>query len=138
MVLSYVPLYLGTLGVFLVIDLVWLGFIARGLYAAQLGGLMADKVIWPVGIAFYALYVVGILVFAVLPAFESGGLVRAALLGAAFGFFAYATYDLTNWATLKDWPALIVPIDLAWGTILTGTVATAGYLIGTKLLGFGS
>jgi uncharacterized membrane protein len=138
MILSYVPLYVGTLVVFLAIDLVWLGVVARGLYAAQLGHLMADKVIWPVGMAFYALYVIGILIFAVLPAVDAGSLVRAAALGAAFGFFAYATYDLTNWATLKDWPSTIVFIDLAWGAVLTGTVATAGYLIATNLLGMGA
>jgi uncharacterized membrane protein len=95
---------------------------------------MADQIVWPVAILFYLLFIAGLIVFAVAPALESGGWTRALLLGAAFGFFAYATYDLTNLATLRDWPATLTVVDIAWGTVLGGTVATASFFIGTRIL----
>lgn len=119
--------YLGTAAVFLLVDLVWLGVVARGLYRRHLGHLLADEVNWGAAIVFYLLFVVGILVFAVLPAVERGSAVRAALMGGLFGFFAYATYELTNLATLEGWPPGIVFVDIAWGTVLTAVVALAGY-----------
>jgi uncharacterized membrane protein len=128
-------LYLLTVPVFFVIDLIWLGLVARGFYRGQLGSLMADDVRWPVAIAFYLLWIVGLLLFAVLPAIERGEWPRALLLGAAFGFFTYATYDLTNLATLRDWPVALTVVDIAWGTILGGTVAVIAFLVGRNVLG---
>jgi len=119
--------YLGTAVVFLLVDLVWLGVVARGLYRRHLGHLLAEEVNWAAAIVFYLLFVVGILVFAVLPAVERGSAPRAALMGGLFGFFAYATYELTNLATLEGWPPGIVFVDIAWGTALTAVVALAGY-----------
>lgn len=119
--------YLGTAAVFLLVDLLWLGVVARGLYRRHLGHLLAEEVNWGAAIVFYLLFVVGILVFAVLPAVERGSAVRAALMGGLFGFFAYATYELTNLATLEGWPPGIVFVDIVWGTVLTAAVALAGY-----------
>jgi uncharacterized membrane protein len=126
-------MYLATLAVFLVIDLTWLGLVARDFYRNQLGSLMASSFVWGAAILFYLLFVAGLMVFAVLPALDGGGWVRALAMGAAFGFFAYMTYDLTNLATLRDWPLTLTIVDIAWGTILGGIVATAGYLIGSRL-----
>ncbi len=130
---DYVKLYLLTLVAFLAIDGVWLGVVARNLYGKHLGYLMAPKTVWPAAILFYLLYVVGVLVFAVVPGLQAGSLGRAALLGALLGLIAYATYDLTNLATVKGWPVLITVIDLAWGTALSAAVASIGYAIGRWL-----
>ncbi|MCJ8502878.1 DUF2177 family protein [Desulfatitalea alkaliphila] len=111
---------------FLIVDLLWLGIFAKGFYQRQIGHLMADQVNWPAALLFYAVYMVGILFFAVLPANSIG---QALLLGAALGFLAYATYDLTNWAVLKDWPPAMVAVDLVWGTVLTGLTAAIGYYV---------
>ena len=126
-------LYLATFAVFLVIDLVWLGVVSRNFYRSQLGNLMTDSIVWGAAILFYLLFVAGLVLFAVLPALDGGGWIRALALGAAFGFFAYMTYDLTNLATLRDWPLTLTVVDIGWGTILGGVVATAGYVIGTRL-----
>ncbi len=126
-------IYLASLAVFLLIDLVWLGLVARDFYRNQLGSLMADSIVWGAAILFYLLFVAGLVVFAVLPALDGGGWVRALAAGAALGFFAYMTYDLTNLATLRDWPLALTAVDIAWGTILGATVASVGYLIGTRL-----
>lgn len=131
--LRYVLLYLATVPVFFAIDLVWLGVVARDFYRSQLGSLLADQIVWPVAILFYLLFIGGLIFFAVVPAIEAGRWIRALLLGAAFGFFAYATYDLTNLATLRDWPATLTIVDIAWGTLLGGLVATASFLIGTRI-----
>jgi len=121
--------YVVTLAVFCGLDFLWLGFVAKGYYQSQLGALLLDKPNIPVAVLFYALYVVGVLVFAVLPALDSGHWSRALLQGALFGFFAYATYDLTNLATLKGWSAGVALLDLGWGTLVTAVSATAGYLV---------
>ena len=120
--------YLLTALVFFAIDLVWLGLVARGLYQRFLGHLLGD-VNWGAAIIFYLLFIVGIFIFAIMPAVERGSAGHAVLMGALFGFFTYATYDLTNLATLEGWPVGIVFIDIAWGIVLTGTVALAGYHI---------
>lgn len=115
--------------VFFAVDMVWLGFIAKDLYRKYLGGFLSDKVNWVAAFIFYGLFIVGIFYFAILPAFEKNSVSRAILNGVLFGFFTYATYDLTNLATLKDWPLPIVFIDIVWGMLLTGLVSTAGYYI---------
>ena len=94
---------------------------------------MAENPNMTAAVVFYLLYIAGILVFAVRPALANGDWRTAALFGALFGFFAYATYDLTNFATLKVWTLRVTLLDIAWGTFLTGTVATAGALAGMKL-----
>lgn len=121
--------YLLTALVFFAIDMLWLGLIARNLYRKYLGSFLSDTVNWTAAIIFYLLFIVGIFYFAILPAIEKNSLAKAVLSGALFGFFTYATYDLTNLATLKNWPLPIVFIDMAWGAVLTALVSTAGYYI---------
>lgn len=121
--------YLLTLPVFFAIDLLWLGVIGKGIYDKYLGSFLADSPNWAAAGIFYSAYVFGIIYFAVLPAMESGKLTDAVIKGALFGGLAYATYEMTNWAVLKDWPAAIVFIDIAWGVVLTASVAAAGFYI---------
>jgi uncharacterized membrane protein len=125
--------YLLTLIVFLIVDMFWLGIIAKNLYQKYLGGFLTDKVNWTAALIFYIIYVVGISIFAVYPAVSKGSAVNAILMGALFGIFTYATYDLTNLATLKDWPLNIVFIDILWGAFLSALVSFSGFHI-VKLL----
>jgi len=127
--MTYLIAYLATAIVFLTIDAIWLGLVATTFYKSMIGHLMADKVNFAAAAGFYLLYCVGIVIFAVAPALKSGDWTDAALYGALFGFFCYATYDMTNLSTLKDWPVTMAIIDIAWGTVLTGVAAVAGYLI---------
>ncbi len=124
---KYVWLYLFMVVVFFIIDMIWLGVVARNFYRDNLGHLMLDSPNWPVAIGFYLLYVFGVMVLATLPAAETASASRAILYGALFGLVAYGTYDLTNLATLKDWSRVVTAVDLVWGAVLTGTVSTAGY-----------
>ena len=113
-----------TLVPMLAFDAVWLSTMAKRFYAPNLGVLMTDAPKFlPAGI-FYLIYVCGVTVFVVLPAVNANhSLLQTFLYGAFFGFVAYATYDLTNQATLRDWPIIVTLVDLAWGTVLTGTVS---------------
>jgi len=131
---QYIIAYLFTAAVFLAIDFVWLGFVAKGFYFDQLGHLMRENVNFVVAACFYLVYAIGIVFFAVAPALENGEWSTAALHGALFGFFAYATYDITNISTLKDWPIAMSLVDMAWGTVLTGTAATAGFFLTRSVL----
>jgi len=126
--------YLLTTVVFFAIDMVWLGFVAKNIYRKYLGALLSDTVNWAAAIIFYLIFIVGIFIFVISPAVEKQSVVRAVLLGAVFGFITYATYDLTNYATLKGFPLNIVFIDLAWGAVLTAIVSLAGYYI-VKFIG---
>ena len=121
--------YLLTVPVFFAIDMLWLGIIARGFYAKQLASFLSPNVNWTAGIIFYLLYIVGIIYFAVLPGVEKKSLALVVMNAALFGGLAYATYDLTNLATLKNWPLQIVLVDIAWGVVLTSLVAMASYSI---------
>ncbi len=121
--------YILTFVVFFIIDMTWLGFIAKDLYRKYLGGFLSNQVNWTAAIIFYLLFIVGIFIFTIMPAVEKNSLSSAITLGALFGFFTYATYDLTNLATLKGWPLNIVFIDIIWGTVLTTLVSTAGFYI---------
>ena len=114
---------------FFAIDMLWLGVLARGFYRRQLGGLLAEQVNWAAAIIFYLLYIAGIVFFVTLPAARTGSLVRALCTGAFFGLVTYATYDLTNLATLKGWPVGVTVVDICWGMVLTASVAAAGYAV---------
>ena len=114
---------LATAATFLALDLAWLGVVARGLYERALGDLLRPDAFLPAAALFYAFYVAVTVGWAVLGARSKGD---AARRGAGLGFVAYATYDLTNWAVIRDWPAILVPIDLAWGVVLTTLAALAG------------
>lgn len=126
---QFIYLYLATIPVFLIVDLLWLGIVTRGFYRSQLREFLGP-VKWPVALIFYFLYVLGIVFFAVLPALAIESFARAALLGALLGFFAYMTYDLTNYSTLRNWPPALTVVDIIWGTVLTTVVASASYFIG--------
>jgi uncharacterized membrane protein len=132
--LFYGKLYVLTVPVFFLVDIVWLGVVAKGFYQKNLGFILSPTVNWTAAIVFYLVYIVGILIFAVVPALRTSSLGKAVLLGALFGFFTYATYDLTNLATVKDWPFRVVVIDILWGMFLCGIVSTASYGIGGWLL----
>ena len=125
LILSY---FLTTL-VFFAIDLTWIGLVAKKFYWSNIGGLLKDDINWVAALVFYLLYIAGIFIFAILPAVETDSVKSAVIYGALFGFFCYATYDLTNLATLKGFPLKVVVIDMIWGTILTGLVSTAGFFI---------
>jgi uncharacterized membrane protein len=117
--------YVATLIVFVAVDAVWLT-LTTAVYRHQLGDLLAPQVRWVPAVAFYLLQVLGIQIF-VLP--RAAKAVQAACFGAGFGFFTYATYDLTNWAVLKDWTFSISAMDMVWGAVVTGIASLAGYLV---------
>ena len=123
---KYLVAYAGTAIAMVALDLLWLGFIAKPLYQQGIGHLMADKLNAPAGILFYLLYAVGIVIFAVSPHTGGYSWSKTATMAALFGFFAYATYDLTNLATLKGWPVGLSLIDMAWGTAVSTVAALAG------------
>jgi uncharacterized membrane protein len=129
----YAKLYLLTVPVFFAIDLVWLGVVARDFYRSNLGHVVSPQVNWWPALVFYLLYIVGILIFAVVPALGQASVRKAILYGALFGFFTYMTYELTNMATIADWPLKVVVIDICWGVVLSASVATASYFIGRWL-----
>lgn len=133
MLTYYVKLYTLTLVAFFAIDMVWLGLVARTFYRNQLGSLMASNPNWYAAIIFYLLFVAGILVFVVLPGLQTGSLKTTLLHAAFFGLITYATYDLTNLATLKDWPLKVTLIDMAWGVILSVLVSYVSILIANRL-----
>lgn len=121
--------YLLTVPVFFLIDMTWLGVIAKNFYAQQLSSFLTKNVNWTAAIIFYLLYIVGIVYLAVLPGLEKRSVITVILNAIVFGGLAYATYDLTNLATLKNWPLPIVLIDIAWGIVLTTVVSTISYFI---------
>ena len=131
---QYVYIYLASVPVFFAIDMAWLGFVANGFYQQQIGHLLSATVNWPVAIAFYLLFLIGLLIFVIAPAVEAKSLLQAVIFGALFGFFTYATYDLTNWATLRDWPMLVSLVDMAWGTFLSAAVASVTYWIAVTFI----
>jgi uncharacterized membrane protein len=113
--------------------MVWLAVVARGFYRRQLGFLLADQVNWWAAVSFYLLFVAGVLVFAVGPGLQAHSLARAVLLGGFLGLVTYATYDLTNLATVKDWPLIVTLVDMVWGVVLAATVSCVGYLVGAGM-----
>ena len=127
----YIVAYAGTAIAFILLDAVWLSLTSSRIYKPLLGQILIDGVRWVPAIAFYVIYLAGVVLFAVAPGLRSGTWTSSAMLGACLGFVAYATYDLTNQATLIVWPVQITLLDLAWGTFVTGAGATAGFFAGT-------
>jgi len=119
--------------IFFLIDMVWLGLIAKNLYAKYLGYLMAPNINWAAALIFYMIFILGLLVFIIQPALLEKDILKLILTAALFGLVTYATYDLTNLATVKDWPLLITFVDLAWGMSLSVLVSTLSYFILLKL-----
>lgn len=130
---SLARLYLPTLVVFLVLDALWLGVVARGFYREQLGDLMRPDVRWGAALLFYLLFIAAVLVFVVGPALERGSLSFAIGLGAFFGLVAYATYDLTNLAVLRGFSTTVAVVDMAWGAVVTAGTSAAAFLLAGKL-----
>jgi uncharacterized membrane protein len=131
MLTKYLAAYGTTLVVFLIIDGVWLGVVARSFYVQQIGDLLRPAPNFGVAGLFYALYVV------VFPALHHGTWLTAALFGALFGLVAYATYDLTNLATLQGWPVVMSVVDMVWGAVLTASVSVVSFLIVSRIFDAG-
>jgi uncharacterized membrane protein len=129
--IKWIAAYVGTAVAFAAIDFVWLTNMTDRLYRPVIGPIMAAKPDMVAAVAFYVIYIGGIVILAIAPALKEGAWTRAALNGAVLGFVAYATYDLTNQATLANWSARLTVIDIAWGTTLTLLAATAGYFAAT-------
>lgn len=125
---QFISLYLISVPIFFIIDMVWLGFIASDFYRSKLGHLMGD-INWLAAIIFYLVFLVGLVIFAIYPAVERRQWQYALIYGALFGFFTYATYDLTNLATLRNWPMSVTIVDMCWGAVLGLTVSVATYYI---------
>ena len=131
---DFFKLYAVALTAFLIIDLIWLGVVARSFYQAQMGHLMRANVNWAAAILFYLIFVAGIVVLVVWPAIEQKSLAQAIVLGAVLGLVTYAAYDLTNLATLEGFPITVAIVDLVWGAVLCSTVSAVTYLVSAKLL----
>ena len=131
--MKYLIAYAATAFVFFAVDYIWLSQVARKFYYQRLEGLLLDQPNMAAAAAFYLIYIAGIVFFAVQPGLKSDSILIALGYGALFGFFAYATYDMTNYATLKNWPIEVVVVDIAWGALLTGAAAALG-MWGTQLI----
>ena len=127
--LDFLWLFLLAFVVFFLIDMVWLGLIAKNIYQKQIGSLLKKDVNWTAAIVFYFLFIAGLVLFVLMPAVNDGQFVNALVMGGLFGLITYATYDLTNLATLKGWPLKITFIDLAWGTFLGASTSSITYLL---------
>jgi uncharacterized membrane protein len=132
--MSFIKLYLTSLPVFVVIDALWLGIVAKNFYQKHIGHILADKFSALPAIAFYLLFLAGLVFFVISPSMEKKSWTYAVLAGAFFGLVTYATYDLTNMATVKNWPLIVTIVDLFWGMTLGGLVSLLTYLVNTKLL----
>lgn len=133
--MQYLIAYVATTVIFFAIDFVWLTSVARSFYRDQIGPLLLDEFKVGIAAAFYAVYIIGIIYFAVKPALEANNLGLALLNGALLGFFCYATYDFTNLATLKGYTTTVALVDIAWGTALTGLSAFLGAWITRAITG---
>lgn len=127
--MAYFKMYIIAFVIFLIIDAIWLGLVAPKFYKSQIGHLMSDKPNFIAALIFYLLFIVGVVYFVVNPAVEAQSVTKVLIAGALFGFMTYATYDLTNLATLKDWPIVVTIVDLVWGTSLSTLIGLFTYLI---------
>ena len=125
----FLKLYVLTFFVFFLVDLLWLGIAAKNIYSRYLGHLLKANVNWIAAMIFYLIFIGGLVFFVLIPAVDHESVMYALLVGGLFGFITYATYDLTNLATLKDWPLAITFIDLAWGTTLGALTSSLSYLL---------
>lgn len=129
----FLKLYCIALPIFLLVDMTWLGFVAKNFYRNQIGSLLKSDVNWWAAILFYLLFLAGLVFFVIEPAMEKKQWLQALTTGAFFGLVTYATYDLTNLAVAKDWPILVTIVDLMWGTTLGAIVAVLTYFIAQKI-----
>jgi uncharacterized membrane protein len=129
-----IKLFLVALPVFVVIDMIWLVLVAKNFYQEHIGFLMRPDINWIAAIIFYLLFILGLITFVVSPALDKHSWTHALLFGAFFGLITYATYDLTNLATIKDWPLIVTIVDLIWGTVLASSISVITYFIANKVL----
>ena len=129
----FIKLFLIALPVFTVIDMIWLVLVAKKFYQSQIGFLMKPDINWFAAIIFYLLFIAGLVIFVISPAVQKQSWIHALIFGALFGLITYATYDLTNLATLKDWPLLVTVVDLIWGTVLAASISLITYFIANKI-----
>lgn len=129
----FLKLYTIAFAVFLAIDSIWLTLVAKKFYSQQIGFLMKQNPNLLAALLFYLLFIVGIVVFVIIPSVDSGSWKKALITGALFGLVTYATYDLTNLATVKNWPILVTIVDLVWGTVLSASVAVITFIIYRKI-----
>jgi len=129
----FIKLFFIALPVFFVIDMIWLVFVAKKFYQQQIGFLMKPDINWIAAIIFYLLFIGGLVIFVISPAVKIQSWVHALIYGALFGLITYATYDLTNLATIKDWPLLVTVVDLIWGTVLAASISLITYFIANKV-----
>ncbi len=130
----FYKLYFIALPVFFIIDMIWLGLVAKNFYRSQIGFLMKPDINWGAAILFYLLFIAGLVFFVLSPAMERKSITYLIMTAAFYGLLTYATYDLTNLATLKDWPLFITIIDLIWGMVLSVSVSLISYLIAIRLV----
>ncbi|MBC1831320.1 DUF2177 family protein [Listeria seeligeri] len=133
----FMKLFFTSAVVFLIFDLFWLLVVSKKMYEHFIGDLMGDVRIFP-AVIFYVIYVIGVTFFVLIPGTEKGSIGYVILAGALFGLICYATYDLTNLATLKDWPVAMTVIDLVWGTAVTTVTSVIVYFINMNFFGGGS
>ncbi len=126
----YLKIYFVALFIFLAVDLIWLTLVARSFYQKHIGYIMAPSPNWYAAIIFYLLFIVGLVVFVLVPGLEAASLKIILMRAALFGLITYATYDLTNLATIKDWPLIVTVVDIAWGMSLSLLVSVPTFLIG--------
>lgn len=129
----FIRLFLIALPVFFIIDMVWLVVVAKSFYQKHLGFLMKPDINWAAAILFYLLFIAGLIIFVITPAMVKQSWVHALVYGALFGLVTYATYDLTNLATVKDWPLLVTVVDLVWGSVLAAAVSVITYFIANRI-----
>lgn len=129
----FLKVYTIALSVFLAIDAVWLGFIARNFYSKHIGFLLKTNVDWVSALLFYLIFITGLVIFVILPGLTKESMVATIGLGALFGLVTYATYDLTNQATLKDWPLIVTLADLVWGMTVSALTTGITFIIVKKL-----
>lgn len=132
--LYYLKLYVLTVLGFFVIDILWLGVVAQSFYKRYIGFLMSPQPSWTPAIIFYLIFVGGLLFFVVLPGIRSQSPKKTLLLGFVYGIITYGTYDLTNLATIANWPIIVTIVDMLWGMVLSMSVGIIGYLAGTTIL----
>lgn len=125
----FIKLFLIALPVFFVIDMIWLVLVAKNFYQKHIGFLMSPDIKWIAAIIFYLIFIAGLVIFVITPAVEKNSWKHAILFGGLFGMITYATYDLTNLATLKDWPVIVTIVDLIWGTVLAASISVITWLI---------
>lgn len=127
--MNFLKMYVIAFVVFLVIDLVWLTLVANEFYKKNLGFLMRDTPNYVAALIFYLIFIAGLVYLVIMPGIETGSIGKVFLGAAIFGLVGYATYDLTNLATLKDWPIIVTIVDLTWGTLLSTSIAVVTYLL---------